>query len=116
MSDSIDWEQLDAVVGDGSDGMAELFQEFVVDVSEKLARMAGGATAENASAVAWDAHQMKGSSGSFGLHAFASAASTLEQQAKQGDLAGATSLIARMPELFRESVTRIRAERSFLKA
>lgn len=115
MSDSIDWEQLDAIVGDGSDGMTELFHEFVADVNEKLERMNGGVTAENAQSVAWDAHQMKGSAGSFGLLAFSHCASDLEQQAKQGDFASASSSVAKMPGLFKESVEKIGAERPFLK-
>lgn len=114
MSDSIDWEQFDAVVGDGSDGMLELFHEFVADVQQKFIRLKEATEKNDGTALAWDAHQLKGSAGSFGMQAVSKEVSLLEELGKAEDFAEATVRLPKLETLFEESVARIRAERPSL--
>ena len=95
-----------AVAMQQMDGDAELLQEiveiFVETGPEQLDALAASIAAGDAAQTALVAHGMKGGASNFCAGRFVDSARALELHAKDGSVAGADALLARMREDFAE--------------
>lgn len=86
------------------DGDAELLQEimeiFLETAEDQFDAIDVGIQAGDISQVAIDAHGMKGGASNFCATNFVQAALTLERRAKEGNLEGASELLAKMKTAF----------------
>ena len=85
---------LDEASGGGL--IAELIGMFASATPERLAKLRASLAANDAKAVASEAHAMKGSAGAVGASLMLTLAGALEAEAKQGNLAEANARIAAM--------------------
>jgi len=80
--------------------LREIVEIFMETAPEQLQAIENAIAAGDAARVALVAHGMKGGASNFCADRFVAAARELEQTARNGDLAGAPQLLARMREGF----------------
>ena len=70
-SDQIDWEQLSMIFGEDEDDfdeeMAELFQEFIADGSQRFVAIRSTPFEADRVTIAKESHKLKGSASNFGF-------------------------------------------------
>lgn len=84
-SDPINWRQFDMIVEGPDSPCVAIFEEFVNGVDEQLSQIREAASADDGEEAGSIAHQLKGSSSSFGFAEFASRMKAIELAAKAGD-------------------------------
>jgi len=82
-----------------ADVLADVAAMYLESVPHKIAGLQAALTTNDSAEFAKLIHGLKGASGSVGAHLVTARAATLEQSARQGDLA---SCISGMPDLERE--------------
>lgn len=105
----IDWSYLHQVSGHDQAFELELLQMYVETIPSYLEAIQAAIAANDAQTVEREAHFIKGSSANLGAIAVERLASTLEQQARLGDLQGAADLLAELTTVFNRIQTLIQA-------
>ena len=85
--------------------LAELVANFRVQAGKQVEQVTTQAAANQAPAVAANAHGLKGQSLTLGLSALAQVAMQIEQASRAGDLAGCAAHVRRLPTVFNDSLS-----------
>ncbi len=107
----IDWKQLDTIIAECGDEIGEIFLDFIADFATQSAHirdlLAQGELVDAGKA----AHQLKGSSSTFGMRSFAQMAKRIELDAVERNAAPTADDLARFAALFDASIRLIREKR-----
>ena len=80
--ESINWDQLSMILGDGGDPvdeeLADLFRDFIDDTARRLVALSSLDPISDPDGVAQEAHKIRGAALSFGFEQFASILQTVE--------------------------------------
>lgn len=93
------------------DPVEEILGVFENDAVEVMRWIADAHAARDAEALRRASHRLKGAAANVGAAELAQALARVEQAARAGDIDAATADVARLPELFRESLTALQALR-----
>jgi len=108
----INWEQLSLVVGDelspADEEMKDLFRLFVDDASHRLGALCAGTQPFDRTAIAKEAHKIRGAASSFGFEQMASLLKDVELQAQTIAQAQLEGLVREAHALFEQSVREVR--------
>lgn len=113
-SEGIDWQQFDMIVDGPDSPCVAIFLNFVEGIPGLLARIQEASATSDDKEAGSIAHQLKGSSSSFGFATFASRMKALEMAAKHGDDLSSFSSEAWLAEtldLFQRLREQVRLER-----
>ena len=99
----IDAGAFDELREEYGDLLDTLVPVFVEQGEAALSQMREGIAAQNSVAVAEAAHRLKGSASSFAAERVSALAARLEEQGREGDLAGATELVDRLARAMEET-------------
>ncbi len=107
----IDWKQLDTIAVECGEEIGEIFLDFIADFDAQSARIRELLAQGDLVAAGKAAHQLKGSSSTFGMRYFAQLAKRIELDAVERNVAPTAGEVAEFEAVFRESVRLIRQER-----
>lgn len=111
----IDWKQLDTITAECGEEIGEIFRDFLVDFETQAVRIRELLAQGDLVAVGKAAHQLKGSSSTFGMRHFALLAKRIELDAANDNVAPSASALVEFDAAFAESVRLIRQERAPFK-
>jgi len=112
----IDWTQLDLIRRECGSEASAIFADLVVEFDGQFRNFQSLVEIGDPTGVSRLAHQIKGSTSSFGLLAFASVMRDIEYRTKDGGPVPAAEELAQVRALFDQSVAEIRQERPDLAA
>lgn len=109
---TVNWEQLALVVGDdgdpGDEEMQELFHLFLEDAGMRLRKIADPGTGLDRSAIAKEAHKVRGAAASFGFDQLAGVLTTIEVEMEQHSQERLDALVQEAVRSFDNSVHEVR--------
>jgi len=99
---------------EGGDGslLAELIDIYLEDTPRRLSQLRLAFDAADTAALAREAHALKGSCGQFGATTMAECCRELEHLGRQGSLAGAEALLARIDDEYPRVKAALAVERT----
>jgi HPt (histidine-containing phosphotransfer) domain-containing protein len=107
----IDWNQLDLISGECGPEIGDIFRDFIADFALQSGRLRALREQNDPAGIGKAAHQLKGSSSTFGMRHFAALAKGIERAtAELGTLPSAEEL-AELERAFTDSIAQIRRER-----
>lgn len=110
MSEAFDFDQLESITGGDAEFEREVLEEFLATAPQDLQKLRTALAQGNAAGVGAAAHALKGASATIGGRGFAAIALELEHAGKQGSLADAAAVLARLEGSF-EGLTSILRQR-----